>query len=296
MARGIDHLVIAVRDLDAARAAYQRLGFTLTPEARHPFGTKNSLVQLDGAFLELVAIADPILIPEPTPQRFSFAAFNRDFLAEHQGLSMLVLKSRDANIDQAAFATHGLATYEPIRFERSARAPDGSERRVAFTMTFTTDARLHDIGFFTCQHHYPENFWRPDYQRHANGAGRIEAAVMVTRDPADFHEFLTYFTGVHDMISTSLGIEIDTGAGKVEVQSPVAFRAYFGEETPEADPRRFLGCRIGVADLAATRALLAANHVGYTERHGRLVVPGREACGVAIAFDVANAGGAYGRT
>ena len=58
MPRGIDHLVIAVRDLDAARATYQRLGFTLTPEARHPFGTKNALVQLNGAFLELVAMAD----------------------------------------------------------------------------------------------------------------------------------------------------------------------------------------------------------------------------------------------
>src|ERR1700687_4838382 len=141
MPRGIDHLVIAVRDLDVAGATYRRLGFTLTPEARHPFGTKNSLVQLDGAFLELVAIADPALIPEPT-RRFSFAAFNRDFLARHEGLSMLVLKSRDANLDHAAFATRGLPAFEPIRFERTARAPDGSERRGAFTMTFTLDKRL----------------------------------------------------------------------------------------------------------------------------------------------------------
>ena len=43
MPRGIDHLVIAVRDLDAARATYQRLGFTLTPEARHPFGNCDHL-------------------------------------------------------------------------------------------------------------------------------------------------------------------------------------------------------------------------------------------------------------
>ena len=113
MPRGIDHLVIAVRDLDAARAAYRRLGFTLTPEARHPFGTKNSLVQLDGAFLELVAIADPALIPEPTAQRFSFAAFNRDFLSRRAGLSMLVLKrsmtpSRTTNIN--------VRKYSPLTF------------------------------------------------------------------------------------------------------------------------------------------------------------------------------------
>jgi catechol 2,3-dioxygenase-like lactoylglutathione lyase family enzyme len=286
MPRGIDHLVIAVRDLDAACAAYRRLGFTLTPEARHPFGTKNSLIQLDGAFLELVAVADSALIPEPTSQRFSFAAFNRDFLARHEGLSMLVLKSRDANLDHAAFATRGLPAFEPIRFERTARAPDGSERRVAFTMTFTLDKRLRDAGFFTCQHHYPENFWRAEYQRHANTARRIEAAVLVARDPADFHEFLTHFTGVHDMISTSLGIEIDSGDGRIEVVSPVGYHGHFGEES-EADPRRFLACRIGVADLDATRAELAAAGVRTVERLGRLIVPASEACGVAIAFAAA---------
>src|SRR6185436_15254918 len=96
---------------------------------------------------------------------------------------------------------------------------------------------------------------------------------MVARDPADFHEFLTHFTGVHDMVSTSLGIEIDTGAGKVAVLSPVAYRTYFGDEPAEPDARRFLACRIGVADLAATRAALAANQVRCAERLGSLIVP-----------------------
>jgi catechol 2,3-dioxygenase-like lactoylglutathione lyase family enzyme len=284
MPRGIDHLVIAVRDLDRARAAYERLGFTLTPEARHPFGTKNALVQLDGAFLELVAIAEPSLIPEPTAQRFSFAGFNRDFLTRQEGLSMLVLKSVDANLDQAAFATAGLTIFEPIRFERLARAPDGSERPVGFTLTFTVDRRLRDAGFFTCQHHNPGNFWRPDYQKHANGARRIASAVMVARDPADYHEFLTYFTARHDMISTSLGVEFDTGEGRIQVISPIAYRAEFGGQLEEPDPRRFLACSLVVADLAATRARLSDNRVEFTERLGRLIVSPAEACGVALAF------------
>jgi len=93
MARGIDHLVLTVRDLEASRATYHRLGFELTPEARHPFGTKNSLVQLEGSFLELLAIADPAAIPEPTKTFFSFAAFNRSLLERREGLSMLALKS-----------------------------------------------------------------------------------------------------------------------------------------------------------------------------------------------------------
>ena len=58
MNRGIDHLVLGVHDLDKARDTYARLGFTTTPRAIHPFGTGNSLVQLQGNFLELLAVVD----------------------------------------------------------------------------------------------------------------------------------------------------------------------------------------------------------------------------------------------
>ena len=282
--RGIDHLVIAVRDLEKARAAYRRLGFTVTPEAVHPFGTKNSLVQLDGSFLELLAINDAATIPPAREGFFSFPAFNRDFLERQEGLSMLVLKSVDPNLDHAAFAGHRLPTYAPFQFERTARAPDGTERKVAFTLAFTSEPRLRDAGFFTCRHHFPENFWRAEYQRHANGARTIASAVMVTRDPADFHEFLTYFTGVHDMKSTSLGIDFDLGDGShVEVLSPPGFHGLFGGDSGP-DPRRFLACRVGVADIAGTRSFLEANRVAFAERPEGLVVPPKEAGGVTIAF------------
>jgi Glyoxalase-like domain len=285
MPRPIDHLVLAIRDLDAARATFGRLGFTLTPVARHPFGTANSLAQFDGSFLELLAVADPAAIPEPGGTAFSFGAFNRDYLQEREGMSMLVLKSKDAAADRADFDAHDLRVYDPFRFERTAEGPDGTERKVAFSLTFTGDSRLKRAGFFTCQHHYPENFWRPEFQRHANGALGIASAVMVTRDPADFHEFLTHFTGQHDITSTSLGVEFDLGDGsKVEVLSPIAFRAFFGEET-DPDPRRFMAWRVRVADLAATAALLAANGVTFSERSGALVVPSSEGCGATLAFE-----------
>ncbi|CAN5233700.1 VOC family protein [soil metagenome] len=283
--RGIDHLVLAVRDLEAARATYQRLGFTLTPVGRHPFGTANSLAQFDGSFLELLAVADASAIPEPTRTTFSFASFNRRFLEAGEGLSMLVLKSADAAADRAEFAAHGMPTYEPFRFERTAKAPDGAERKVAFSLTFTSEPRLKRAGFFTCQHHYPENFWRAEYQRHPNGARRIVAAVMVTRDPADFHEFLTHLTGQHEILSTSLGVAFDLGDGShVEVMSPLAFRAFFGVET-EVDPRRFVAWRVGVADIGATRGVLEANGVVFAEREGRLVVGPADTSGAVLSFE-----------
>src|SRR3990167_4146694 len=283
MPRGIDHIVIAARDLDAARATWQRLGFTLTPIARHPFGTANSLVQLDGNYIELLAVADIAAIPEASVGSFSFAAFNRDFLKKREWFSMLALKSRDAAADRADFEARGLPVFAPFEFERLAKGPDGSERKVAFSVTFTREPRLREAGFFTCQHHFPENFWRADYQSHVNSARRVESVVLVTRDPADFHEFVTHLTGKHDMTSTSLGVTFDTGEGMFEIMSPIGYRAWFGQ-SPEPDPRRFLACRIAVADLAATRRLFESNHIGFSARMGALIVPAAIAGGVAVAF------------
>ena len=285
MPRPIDHLVLAVRDLDAARATFQRLGFTLTPVARHPFGTANSLAQFGGSFLEILAVADRGAIPAGDGTHFSFGAFNREFLDDGEGLSMLVLKSIDAAADHADFEARDLRVYEPFDFERVATGPDGTERKVAFSLTFTSDSRLKRAGFFTCQHHYPENFWRPDFQRHANGALTITSVVMVTRDPADFHEFLTHFTGMHEITATSFGVSFDLDDGsRVEVLSPVGFRAFFGEAA-EPDPRRFLGWRVKVADLGAVAALLSENRVPFSPLAGALVVPAREAHGAALAFE-----------
>ncbi len=201
---------------------------------------------------------------------------------------MLVLKSTDAAADRADFDAHDLRVYEPFGFERVARGPDGAERKVAFSLTFTSDPRLKRAGFFTCQHHYPENFWRVDYQRHANGALAIAAAVMVTRDPADFHEFLGHFTGVRAISATSFGVTFDLGDGsRVEVLSPIGFKAFFGEEV-EPDPRRILGWRVKVADLGAVAALLGENRVPFSAHAGALVVPAGAAHGAALAFEVAS--------
>jgi catechol 2,3-dioxygenase-like lactoylglutathione lyase family enzyme len=57
MARGLDHIVHAVRDLDAAAALYRRLGFTVGARNQHPWGTHNYIVQLPGTFIELLTVA-----------------------------------------------------------------------------------------------------------------------------------------------------------------------------------------------------------------------------------------------
>src|ERR1700743_607025 len=97
--KGINHLVLASRDLEALRLRYEALGFTLTPRAQHPFGTGNSVVQMHGTYLELLSITRPQDVPEDRSGHFSFPGFNRDYLARHEGFSMMVLDTPDADGD-----------------------------------------------------------------------------------------------------------------------------------------------------------------------------------------------------
>ena len=85
MARGLDHIVHAVHDLDAAGEAYARLGFTVGARNRHPWGTHNRIVQFPGVFIELLALGETDRIPPPRPRSLSFGAFTRDFLDERRG-------------------------------------------------------------------------------------------------------------------------------------------------------------------------------------------------------------------
>lgn len=60
MLTGIDHIVIVVKDLEFAGAAFEAAGFTVTPGGSHPTGTHNSLIPFaDGSYLELIAIEQP---------------------------------------------------------------------------------------------------------------------------------------------------------------------------------------------------------------------------------------------
>ncbi|WP_334177148.1 VOC family protein [Pseudoxanthobacter sp.] len=224
--RGIDHIVQVVNDLDAAAAHYQALGFTTTPPARHPFGTGNVLVQFsNNTFLELLSVLEPARIRPAAPGLYSFAAFNRDLLDAHgEGGSMIVLRSAGAVEDRAAFAAAGLPLYAPFGFERTATGPDGVPRPVAFSLTFTADACAPDVGLFTCQSHFPQNFWKPPFQTHANGATGIAGVVVVTPDPAAHAAVFAGFTGAVPQ-PVAGGLHFAAPHGDVSLLTPDALAA-----------------------------------------------------------------------
>ena len=201
MPGGIDHIVHAVRDLDAAAEFYRRIGFTVGARNRHPWGTHNRIVQFDNAFIEILEIAEPEKIAPHRARSFSFGAFHRDFLATREGLSMLILNSSDAAADARAFEAAGIGGFEVFGFAREGQRPDGTMVKLAFSLAFAQDAASPDVGFAVCQHHFPENFWNPAFQIHANGARTMPGVALVADNPTDHHIFLKGFTGLRDLHS-----------------------------------------------------------------------------------------------
>src|SRR5215468_2014337 len=102
MPGGLDHVIHAVRDLEAAAELYRRLGFTVGARNRHAWGTHNHLVQLPGFFVELLTVAEPEKLGTDGLSAL-FGTFNRIFLKTQEGLSFLLLESDDAAADATRF-------------------------------------------------------------------------------------------------------------------------------------------------------------------------------------------------
>lgn len=133
MILGIDHVLIAVPDLQLAVEVYQALGFQVLPGGKHPrMGTQNALVPLaDGTYLELIAAEDPELAQEQAPH--VTAALGRE-----NRLARFVLESDFLDTDVNTMRARGFDMGDPIDGERM--RPDGV--RVAWRSAFPLDMHL----------------------------------------------------------------------------------------------------------------------------------------------------------
>lgn len=286
MARGLDHIVHAVRDLDAAAEFYRRAGFTVSARNIHPWGTHNHVVQLKDFYIEILAVAEPEKIIPPHAGGFSFGAFHKDFLKHDEGLNMILLGTPDARADARSFAAAGIGGFEVFDFERQGLKADGSSAKLAFSLAFARDPLSPHTAFATCQHHFPENFWNADFQKHANGASGVLGAILVADNPTDHHIFLGAFTGVRELHSSSLGVSAATPRGDIDILEATAFHDQFGV-TPsvERTGATLEGLRLAVPDLNAAERIFKTNNIASHRHIGRLVVKPEAAFGATLIFE-----------
>jgi len=236
---GLDHAVILVRDLDRARDTYERLGFTLTPRGHHSLGSQNHCIMFGRDYLELMALP-----PDP-PAAFQYFA---DFLARREGVGALALATDDAAAVHAALAQAAIAAEPPLELSR----PVAGLGEARFTLVQLSPAETPGFRTFFCQHHTREIVWRPEHQRHANGADRINSVTIATSDPARY--------------------------ARLFVDLPVV---YAGAEAPA-----IAAIRLRVQDKKAAAERL--KHGGFSFvalKGGALAVGAEQAHGILLVFD-----------
>ena len=114
MITGIDHIVIAVRKLDAAMETYRRLGFSVVEGGAHPHGSHNALIGFeDGSYIELLGFY------EDSPAHPWW-----DLLHQRGGgLIDFCLATDDIRADLAAFRAQGVEASDLT--EGGRMRPDG---------------------------------------------------------------------------------------------------------------------------------------------------------------------------
>ncbi len=187
---GIDHAVVLVRDLDQGAATWRRLGFTVSPRGTHSaqMGSGNYTIMLGPDYIELLGI-----IAE-TPHN----APSRGFLASRgEGIERIAFTTTDAAAGAEAIRRRGYEPIGPIDFGRPVRLPGGGEAEARFSVfQWPVEEAPGGLRIFACQHKTRDAVWIPELQKHANGARRLEAVLIVSPDPkADAEHLARLFEG-----------------------------------------------------------------------------------------------------
>ena len=171
---GIDHTLIGVRDLEAARTAWARLGLQITPRGRHiGWGTANYCIMLERGYIELLGIVDPA----------QFTNNLDKFLEQREGLLGLAFNSRDADATAAWLKAQGLHPEGPRDLKRALEMPDG-DLMPAFKLVHLPPEETPGLRAFFCQHLTPDIVRGRGWIIHALRAVSVESVVSVVADPA----------------------------------------------------------------------------------------------------------------
>jgi len=173
---GLDHVVVSVRDLDAAAAAWAALGFTVSPRGTHSahMGSGNYTIMFGDDYVELLGVISPTEHNAPM----------REWLEAQEGIERAAFTALDAAAGVAELQARGIAALGPIAFGRPVELPGGDVGEARFNvLRWPVGLRPGGLRIFACQHLTRETVWIPGLQHHANGASRILRVEMLCAAP-----------------------------------------------------------------------------------------------------------------
>lgn len=274
---GIDHTLVGVRDLEGARAAWRRLGFTLSPRGRHiGWGTANYCIMFEQGYIELLGIVDPTQFTNNLDR----------FLERREGLLGLAFGSDDGAETHRRLAAAGFHPDGPKDLKRALELPEG-DALPAFKLVFLPPQETPGLSAFVCHHLTPELIRRPAWLAHANGATRLLGVTVVVDGPAETAIGYAPLFGAEAVWVRDGAAEVETGGGWLRFVTPKDLTRLYPDAATIRDlPTPWMAAMtIGVAELGATQDHLVAQGVPFTAAgSAALVVPPEAANGALLEF------------
>jgi catechol 2,3-dioxygenase-like lactoylglutathione lyase family enzyme len=273
---GIDHVLIGVRDLDAAAARWEKLGFHCTPRGRHiGWGTGNYCIMFADDYIELLGIIDPA----------QFTNNLEKFIATREGLMGLAFSAADEVGCAAALRKAGLHPDGPKVLKRELELPGGTVLP-EFGLVMLPAAETPALSAFVCVHKTPDLVRQPEWLRHANRATGLVSMTIVVDDPVDTAFGWLPIFGPDRISTANLVTVIDTGHGAIRFTTKAGLAQLYPAlvPLPEYPAPWIAALKISVADKARCRDHLHfANILSFKTGKG-CIVPPEEANGVIIEF------------
>jgi len=287
----LDHVGIAGRDLAPMAAAYERLGFTLSPIAQQsgrrrpdlppePFGSGNRCAFLRHGYVELIAILDPALYDNGL----------NAFLDRYPGMHILALAMEDAEANLARLRAAGLDIPGIAWLERPVEPGGPIARFARLPFPDAPEGRIQLIRHLT-----PELVWQEKWMNHANRAVALEEAILCAAAPAETAARLSRLAG--------LPVEPDPAGGfllrlpgaaraagpfapametRLRVLTEAALRRVLPGVTPPASP--FMAGIVIRTEDGGAAAQQRLNGIPTVETAQGILVPPAFAAGAAVVF------------
>ena len=282
----LDHIGVAIKDLERGRVAYERLGFKLTPRSIHrgspspgapviPFGSGNHCAMFRDGYLEIVGVIDP-----------SIFSNIKLLVARYEGAHIVAFGVDSADETYKTLSTRGIPI-EPARdLQRDAAyGPQGNEtRRAAFRNMYFDQAKYSEARLLYIEHLTRDVLWQPHLLDHPNGVIALRDIFLCVDDARSVAAKYGTLFDASPVRITDDEWRITLARGSVWIASPAAWaRRSAGAAAPAVPCPGGIGFRVN--DLAATRALLKRNGVDTRDGPdgGLWVAPG-DACGTAVGF------------
>lgn len=277
----IDHVIVNARDgLDDMAALWTRLGFHLTLRGHHTLGSSNNLAILGTDYIELLGVV---------PERVAAGGARPDVMDWPAGLNGLVYKTLDSDGVHAALEAAGTPVLPPQSFSRPVDMGHGRTGDAAFrTVRLPADTVPAGRMFF-CHHLTPELVWHDPWRRHPNGAMGLAGMVIAAEDPGELGALFARLFGADAVRRGQDGVTMPAGLATVEVVTPAALKARFGDAAPPMDGRTQAMAALRVRTASLSRAGEALRQGGVAAQAGAghgggLVVGAADSGGLALVF------------